>query len=181
MLDHEFWLNGDEPGGHSNRYNSVMMIFQEFSEDTKEKFEDFIGDNFGDAAMYGEITEEPAFTGVSFDIHKGSYQDAVTISKAFPDAIVAVDCGWDDYYFDVIKDGADYSDYYASWDHDEEPEPYVDGGSEHYDCDVNIDIKLPWTEHKVRTYTGGGCLDKDEYEYFKVLVDNHRREPGITR
>lgn len=179
----DIWLNGAEPGGYSNSHVSVQMFIKDFTDADKEHFEDLILQDqerrrlFGgfEGAFYADINDHGTYKELSFDLHKGDFEAAKRLSKIYPDAVVFVNDDWDIHSFAVFKDGEHYDDYTAAFEGDE-PEPYEEDGETYYDIDVEIDIKLPFSDQMHTCYSGGGMCTENEFKMYKEQVEERARE-----
>ena len=181
------WLNGVEcPGEFNNSHVSVVMMTKDFSGQDKEYFEDLILDDqekkpvfggFG-GAFYADVIDKGNYKLLSFELHKGDFEAAKRLSKIYPDAVVFVNDDWDIHSFAIFKDGEYYDDYTAAFEGDE-PKPYEEDGEIYYDVDMEIDIKLPFSDQMHTCYSGGGMCTENEFKMYKEQVERHTEREDV--
>lgn len=182
----DIWLNDTEcPGDYSNSHVGVHMFIKDFTDADQERFEDLIlGDKekrrlFGGfkGAFYAGIKDHGDYKELFFDLHKGDFEAAKRLSKIYPEAVIFANDDWEEHDFAIFKDGKEYDDYTIEWAGDE-PEPYREDWEEedYYDCNVNIEIKLPFDGQTYTCYSGGGHCYKEEFEMYKEQIETHPKE-----
>ena len=178
------WCNRDNISGYNNRYVTVTVYKENFTEEELNQFEQLVNDEekekkriFGslEGVMNAECFSEKDHDVLCFDIHKGDFEAAQRLSTIYPDAVVFVNDDWDSHDFEVFKNGQHYDDYTVAWEGDE-PEPYVEGEDEYYDCDVVVSISLPFTSEPVKDFSGGGMCTKEEFYAYKTQIENSQRK-----
>jgi hypothetical protein len=94
--------------------------------------------------------------------------------------VVFVNDDWDIHSFAVFKDGEHYDDYIAAFEGDE-PEPYKEDGETYYDVNMEIDIKLPFSDQMHTCYSGGGMCTENEFKLYKEQVERHTEREDFMR
>jgi hypothetical protein len=166
----EFWLKDElDNGGWGRSHTTITILSKHFTDDDIKHLEDYLYSVMDRGPCYGFRVNMHGYELIEFDIRDWGCE--CTISDVIPDAFVIEDCGWDDHYFNVAKNGKEYNRFVLKVDYDElsdccdedddEPEEYYD-----IDCSIYLRFKDGTI---ARVCTGGGmCTPEEHDEYLKL-------------